>query len=812
MALKVWLPLNGSLENKGISDITVTNNGATVNNNGKIGKCYSFDGTADKIYTTNFLINNEWSYGCWFYSATSERGWEAIIILNNNGGDSDIQFGLYIKPSSKSLQTTANGQYSIISYVPDQWNHFLATFDGSILTTYINGVEVNTKTITNSLLTRANLTIGARSTSTNGAGTSASNFFQGRINDVRIYDHCLSPLEVKEISQGLVLHYKLNGFCGGVNGNILNNTSFKDQYIQSTGWDTTKNGTQLARSWGGYNGGVSNQATVYHAHLKQFNNDWVYEYIKTSNETWLGISQSGLQTKIVAGETYTFSWEQYCVDGVNYTGTGLYYYKTGATYAEFHLGLIYGNTNRVMGQWQKFSRTFIAPTDGDYSKNMSWYIYGHYGGNGTFYVRHPKLEKGSIATSWTPALSEMGIDTSKITDSSGYGNDGIINGNLITDNNTSKYSSSTFFDGNTAAIKIPFNDIIKDKNYTVSCWTYKTTIGTKNYQTILGGPSGFELEARSSSNTSPLYRIYNWGGGTTPYEFNKWNHFCFVHTDADSKLYVNGELKITGTSANIPTGNYFIGSWSTATSQNYEGQMSDFRIYATALSAEDILDLYHTSANIDNLGGVHGFEFEEKQGNMLAVSPLDGSLTWDSENNYYVITSQPSTSFWGVGPFVGVTPKKIIPWGYSYRLSYEVYSPTAATWYVDYNNNTIDVTLSGNDNDTGRIATGISVPANQWTLITLGCSNTNETKNPNHLPLYDYSSGLGPVMTNISSPITWYMRNPQWYLVDTDESTNFQIYENGIFKTNFLKEDNLNDFASFRNNEKATWGVNFIEK
>jgi hypothetical protein len=47
MALQVWLPLNGDLHNQGLSNVTVTNNGATVDNNGKIGKCYSFDGTDD---------------------------------------------------------------------------------------------------------------------------------------------------------------------------------------------------------------------------------------------------------------------------------------------------------------------------------------------------------------------------------------------------------------------------------------------------------------------------------------------------------------------------------------------------------------------------------------------------------------------------------------------------------------------------------------------------------------------------------------------------------------------------------------------
>ena len=80
---------------------------------------------------------------------------------------------------------------------------------------------------------------------------------------------------------------------------------------------------------------------------------------------------------------------------------------------------------------------------------------------------------------------------------------------------------------------------------------------------------------------------------------------------------------------------------------------------------------------------------------------------------------------------------------------------------IDYNNYGIGETLTGNDNDNSRLTTSYSVPANKWTLITHGCANTNETKNPNHVPLYDGSTGIGPVMNNQSAAITWCMRNPQ---------------------------------------------------
>ena len=49
MSLKIWLPLNGTLDNQGLDDVVVTNNGATIDNNGKIGKCYNFNGNDSGI-------------------------------------------------------------------------------------------------------------------------------------------------------------------------------------------------------------------------------------------------------------------------------------------------------------------------------------------------------------------------------------------------------------------------------------------------------------------------------------------------------------------------------------------------------------------------------------------------------------------------------------------------------------------------------------------------------------------------------------------------------------------------------------------
>ena len=76
--------------------------------------------------------------------------------------------------------------------------------------------------------------------------------------------------------------------------------------------------------------------------------------------------------------------------------------------------------------------------------------------------------------------------------------------------------------------------------------------------------------------------------------------------------YVDGisrsTTSITGslTGAN---GSFLLGHYGPNTSYHAkEAYLADARIYATALSAEDILDLYHTPVNIDNLQNAHMFE------------------------------------------------------------------------------------------------------------------------------------------------------------------------------------------------------------
>ena len=104
MSLQVWLPLNGDLKNQGLDDITVTNNGATIDDNGKIGKCYSFDGSDDYIDLGDighYFNGSPFSITFWIYS--EESGTRGIVFSGYNLPSTSNFFSIEINGSSGTL-------------------------------------------------------------------------------------------------------------------------------------------------------------------------------------------------------------------------------------------------------------------------------------------------------------------------------------------------------------------------------------------------------------------------------------------------------------------------------------------------------------------------------------------------------------------------------------------------------------------------------------------------------------------------------------------------------------------------------------
>ena len=591
MSLQIWLPLNGDLHNQGLSNVTVTNHGATVDNNGKIGKCYSFNGSNNYIEIDGLNLGNSWSYGCWFKEAASSRSWCGIIILNNNGGDTDMQLGFYSCPTNSWLQTTANGQYNarIVHTFDNQWHHLFATFNGSTLKTYMDGILINSKAITADLLSRTKLTLGARC-----RGSSYDSYWLGQLNDFRLYDHCLSPKEVEEISKGLVLHYKLDQ-----NLNILDNC-----YNYPTFQTASTNG-----GWSHW--GASGHAGTYGQNADKqyiFRNNQSYSHWvangDTATATYL-IYQSpafsggfrSLQA-IIKEENSRQITEEICVPAwnarnggapankwtsIDYLGDGFYLCKCE--------GISQDGSNNLIGM-------HIKPSYKIYISEM--------------YCENDREICSDI-------FNQNNLTT--IYDSSGYNNNGIITGSLQVDTNSSRYNYCTYMaDGKTSYITTPILNLPGDQ-ITMNFW-FKSSNKSPT--------GGYHMPLESTSSGQYEISIYQTGylrgglyvGGSrkvdnctsTKLTDGNWHMCTLTYDGATIKRYVDAisEKDTSATGTLNTTQSFVIGHYGSNTSYaSKETYESDIRIYTTALTPAQIEELYHTSASIDNNGNIYAREIIE---------------------------------------------------------------------------------------------------------------------------------------------------------------------------------------------------------
>ena len=576
MALQVWMPFtDGTLKQQGLKNVSPTIGGTVdLTSVGKLGKCATIGTAAGGITLpassmTSFtecsvafwikIISWNTSYATFFQAGLGSTPWNNYIfgILRNNAG-SNLCFTL-----TNSSGTSSSAAYTTSNLNIGQWYHLAFTYKAGTVRTYIDGVldKTYSTTYVPNFAGITHISIG-RSTNNSGYQTNCN------LNDFRIYDHCLSPMEIKQLSQGLVLHYPLDRQGFGQENLLLNST------IPTSGSGAS---------------GIT----------KYITDDGLQKVVAASgNGNWCTFGNHNTTLALTKGDTFTFSMMIKSDDSIKkptvYFQSGLGYYSMQGT---------------MSSNWSIIYYTGIWSID-----NLTTNIHlGFSGAPGTYYIKYFKIEKGDKVTPWAPNHTDeiyttMGFNSTTEYDCSGFCNNGTRTGTFEWTSNTPKYAVSQVFNGSNNAIQTPsLPTMITDKNYTIAVWIYKTVIGSKGYQTIYGGPSGFEIEARNGSANETKFVPWNWGKPMASYELNEWNHCVFVHSDSDCKIYLNGEYIATGTAkTSNPTGNYFIGAWNTATQQNFDGLMSDFRIYATALSAEDVKSLYQNCATIDPDGTIRG--------------------------------------------------------------------------------------------------------------------------------------------------------------------------------------------------------------
>ena len=617
MSLRVWLPLDGDLRNQGISDLNTINmpSSATVDNTGKIGKCYTSSGAASGVSTNLSFSASQFSIAAWVRINTRVNAWRCPFkLINSTAGDyigfccehntQATYIGFHFYKTIDGTNTSIFDAYPITDMTVGQWTHLAVTYDGKVATYYKDGIKVSSTTIAAARQnTIANIDRIIMLGSDGGRGGAA---VKSSLNDVRIYDNCLSAAEVKEIAQGLVLHYKLdNNGQGGRN-------------LMRKGTGTFHNTDKLTTiTWSGWDSYNSLSLTDI---------DWNSHY----------------------GDYITYSCYMENVEQTAGTGSGimLHFRYADGTYQQFGGGKN-GTSGQYLAQGESgWLRLTVAIPNASTRSNPTTITYvqasvrhNSSGGASTIRYQYPQVEYGNKQTVWSWAPEDIGDDPARIEDSSGYNHNGTIVGSAIPAADTARYNVSTHIDGAGVITAVtPGADI-----RTLSCWVKTTKNKSTSQMLVADSASNMCISFYAGTIIGVFGATRSTGSKCTlgaSYKENDWNHIVVVKTSDDGQrdIYCNGE-KLTPAANDYwsATAGFFVGNRNGTVSGNtpFYGYISDVRAYCTPLLDTDIKQLYNVGMKIDKSYNIHTYELHQEDENKLHRTGVLSNSNFNEINNLF---------------------------------------------------------------------------------------------------------------------------------------------------------------------------------
>ena len=585
MSLQIWLPLDGDLHNQGVSGLTfIPGSGSSEyidisESPGKTGlQCYEgFSNTAStngqnairSVQTINLGITNKVSMFCWCNIDSSTTNGIVSCVRYKSPAYSGISLNAYEDKIGMSYGYGTD--YTTVSVSANVglgvWQHIGFVYNGSTVDFYLNGLKVGTKTLTTyPNLVEDKIFIGAWGFSS--GDYSVSNIYtkyrlDGRINDVRVYDHALSPKEVEEISKGLIGHYKLDKI------ETLN-------YVQSP-YDRAE--------------AVASVSTD-----NTFTNIVLNSYINT----------------LPGSKVYTYSVYIYNTSDADIVASLRLYNGSTALGTEWKYG------NRISPNTEGLS---VVTLDGTSLSDVNtarcrlvYYVPGtttqkkRSDMTSGFSYQYVKLEQSPVYTYWTPGEQ---TPNPTIYDCSGFSHNGTATQSLPIIKGSPRYDAALKFDGTSYVSCVsPCTEA-----RTVSFWVNFDSVPSGVTSIFMDYKSKIGFGIGSSQNFICSTRGISSKMFSKPeLSANTWYHFVIVAPngadDTARQLYMNGIEQTSVSSSSYWTYNINelqIGKRSSS-SDGFVGKISDVRVYATALTAAAIKELYNTSMTVDASGNVYARE------------------------------------------------------------------------------------------------------------------------------------------------------------------------------------------------------------
>ena len=615
MSLIAWYPFNGDAKDYSGNNNHIVSGTYTEDVKGKIGKCFVAGGTFETVLktpiTTNKLSNNV-TISFWIFN-TKQTG--SIAIFGNKGNDSNTSatspertFNYFLYPTPTDFHYSCSKYSGVLKdVVPyNQWTHITTVQTSKQFIIYINGIKKQTIAISNP--TPKNnyaLYIGGGD---NGNSTC-------KFNDVRIYNEALSTKQIKEIAQAKMCHYTFNEELYENTVNLYNN---KNQI--------GSNGPKI-----------------------EWENTYAFKFEIQENTTYAGAAfNSNLTLKPLT--TYTLSYKLKKIEGSltqirghvegNYFDLLSTKLNGKENYYHYHNGIELNDsfdthyievTFRTKEDVTSMNKIYIQPNakKNEYVKVRVWDI---------------QVEEKDHST---PFIS--GTRLHKLKDISGFGYDMVSSLNVPPVWKNDEDKSYIHLDDK-AYYYLTNSSLIDLKEFTYSCWI--RTTNTTAFA-VLGAPTGnnsnHSLAIRNGKIC--LHSYFHTPGdakadrdyaiGTTNVADGQWHLATITYNDVTVKTYVDGKLEaqtnLTMNFARKESDRFGFNINNESNLGQYEdrrfiGDIRDARVYATALSAEDIKLLYQPEISIDKANVIRCSEInEEKIENKNGFSK-DASITYNEFN------------------------------------------------------------------------------------------------------------------------------------------------------------------------------------